>query len=185
MDSVVVDFFNKSKIDYFTAYLHLYISYNAWCSKISGLSNSAELLHYMKTSLIIWRDYYDDLLAQDLKPAFLETVKYCCVNSISGPVDESDYGGLIEFWYSVRCKLFHGDFHSSQSFSRSVYLAYSTLFIFMREVIVVELSIFTDEDRTRIKELEAILSVDSSLEYAKTELDYLHTKYLAVRCYND
>lgn len=162
-ESLVYAWFDRSAIEYRDLYMRLYVSYNAWYRKITGKNNDPEAIAVLKTRFIIWDEYLQDQTMQDLRQVMTRIVTLTHTSPIQpethakkGMVaDSSDWKGLIDFWYQVRCRLFHGA-NDADHYSVEVQLAYESLYIFMKEMTFRMRASFAVADTTRLEELRVL-----------------------------
>ena len=165
VENLVYSWYERAQIDYSDLYMRLYVSFNAWYRKATGSSFDREGLVRLKKRFVIWDDYLKDEVMQDLRPIHLE---------ITGDID--DWQGLIEYWYRVRCQLFHGSLGSNDETIRR---AYESLNVFMSEIVERMRSSFTDDDYRRLREIEVLLETPHpKLDYLEDAQLKLHQKYL-------
>ena len=168
-ESLVYVWFDRSAIEYRDLYLRLYVSYNAWYRKVTGKSSDFESIAVLKTRFIIWDEYNQNLSMPGLRPVIDKIVALTQVSpDSSGTVkekglvrDSTDWKGLIDFWYQVRCRLFHG-MPNRYDRNDEVQLAYESLYIFMQEVTQRMKNSFILTDRNRLEELQVLTKYSGS-----------------------
>ena len=172
-ESLVYAWFDRSAIEYRDLYMRLYVSYNAWYRKITGKNNDPEAIAVLKTRFIIWDEYLQDQTMQDLRQVMTRIVSLTHTSPIQTEThtkkemvaDSSDWKGLIDFWYQVRCRLFHG-VNDADHYSVEVQLAYESLYIFMKEMTFRMRASFAVADTTRLEELR-VLTMHSGVKQDK------------------
>lgn len=165
VENLVYSWYDRAQVDYSDQYMRLYVAFNAWYRKATGSSFDREGLVRLKKRFVIWDDYLNDSVMVGLKPLHKEILG-----------NDTDWQGLIDYWYSVRCQLFHGSLGPDD---HTVRLAYESLNIFMGEIVARMRRAFTDEDHRRLRELEALLEKGHpKMKYLEDSQLELHRKYL-------
>lgn len=162
-ESLVYVWFDRSAIEYRDLYMRLYVSYNAWYRKVTGKSSDYESIIVLKTRFIIWDEYNQDRSMPGLRQVMDRIVILTRMTPVSNGAsewkgfvqDNTDWKGLIDFWYQVRCRLFHGMTYEHNQ-SNEVQLAYESLYIFMREVTQRMKNSFILADKNRFEELQVL-----------------------------
>ena len=162
-ESLVYVWFDRSAIEYRDLYMRLYVSYNAWYRKVTGKSSDYESIVVLKTRFIIWDEYNQDRSMPGLREVMNKIVTLTQITPVTSGTtdwkgfvqDSTDWKGLIDFWYQVRCRLFHG-IPYEQYRSDEVQLAYESLYIFMREVTQRMKNSFILADENRFEELQIL-----------------------------
>ncbi len=136
------------------------MSYNAWFRYVTGQSNDRAAINALKKRFVIWDDYQRgrsmQALHAKLEPVIVMTSKDHTLGVIVR--HDEDWQNLIEFWYQVRCHLFHGSNLFSDNQQRLwAKIAYETLNVFMTEVIDRMKRSFTNEDYIRLQEVQTLL----------------------------
>ena len=185
---LIMRWIERAQVDYSDLYARLYIAYNAWFRKVTRTSFDREAISRLTKRFIIWDDYLQGRVLQTLKPLHKEiaeftqahTHKVVSLHRWSGIVkDESDWQGLIRYWYRVRCDLFHGSSDDQEVSKQRVRLAYASLNIFMLEITKRMDDCFTSADLRRLNELNVLLAVPSgSTIEQQTTRQMLHQKYI-------
>ncbi|MFZ3009586.1 MAG: hypothetical protein WA030_01025 [Candidatus Microsaccharimonas sp.] len=164
--SVIYRQYDRSTIDYENLYMNLYVSYNAWYRRVTGYSNDKEAIVALKKRFILWDDYQHNRILQGLKPI---------MSQIS--LDVHDWKGLIDYWYSVRCDLFHGEV--SRHSQTDIRYAYESLKIFMDEIILRMKQSFSEKDTQRLEEIRLLVKSESShIESFRHIQSRLYSKYI-------
>lgn len=179
---LIIQWYDRAQIDYNDLYVRLYISYNAWFRQVTHTSFDREAISRLKKRFVIWDDYINGQILQDLEPIAEQIVISTHQQPLgagsrwNGIVDNSyDWRGLIHFWYQVRCDLFHGSAGANQVLSAErVRLAYESLGLYMQEITDRMKGCFTEEDYDRLLELQR-LSTDSSDD---TTRQHLYQKFI-------
>ncbi len=159
---LVIQWYDRAQIDYNDLYVRLYISYNAWFRQVTRTSFDREAISRLKKRFVIWDDYINGLILQDLEPIAEQVVILTHQQPLdagtrwNGVVENSyDWRGLIHFWYQVRCDLFHGSNGPAQDISmQRVRLAYESLRLYMQEITMRMKGCFTEEDYDRLLEVQ-------------------------------
>jgi len=164
--SVIFRYHERSVIDYEGLYMNLYVSYNAWFRRVTGCSNDKEAIRSLKNRFVLWDDYQNGRALEGLDSI---------MNLLS--LDIRDWKGLIDYWYSVRCDLFHGEvLHYSQT---DIRYAYESLKIFMDEIILRMKRAFSEKDRQRLEEVRLLVKSESShIESFRHIQSRLYSKYI-------
>lgn len=159
-ERLITVWYERAQLDYDDLYMRLYVAYNAWFSKVTGASNDREAIRLLKQRFVIWDDYQRGRVLTTLRPIVEDIVKLTQANrTLAIRLDDAnDWQALIEFWYQVRCHLFHasGIFGDAQQ-AIWTRLAYQSLNIFMSEVIDRMNHAFTNADYLRLKEVDVLL----------------------------
>ena len=152
---MILTYFKKSQIDYGQYYLQLYASYNIWYRSSTGESLDARALAQLKLRHQIWKDCFDDTCMRQLRSLmrriYVLTVHRPLVREGSAwkgvLEDETDWRGMIDFWYAIRCDVVHGnDEQLVGHHSLMVKLAHEPLTVFMTEVAIrIQLEVGEDE----------------------------------------
>jgi hypothetical protein len=140
---LIVEAFQDARIDYKSAYLRLYASYNAWYRFASGHTLDTLALEAMKQRYEIWRDYFDhnclELLRSPMRRIYVLTQHRPLITNSGVSLaleDDSDWQHLIDFWYVVRCDIVHNTPSCLHGYyEQFVRLAYESLMVYMTEVV--------------------------------------------------
>jgi hypothetical protein len=151
---MVLAYFKKSQIDYAQHYLQLYAAYNIWYRSSTGEVLDATALMHLKRRHQIWKDCFDDTCMSQLR----SLMRRIYVLTVHRPLvrdgmtwrgsleDETDWRGMIDFWYAIRCDVVHGnEAQLAGHHDLMVKLAHESLTIFMSEI-VVRLQMTVDEN---------------------------------------
>jgi len=184
-EAIVYSWFERSDISYADAYARLYISYNAWFHKVTGKQNSFEAIRLLKTRFVIWEEYERGSVLVRMRPVVERIVKYLrndgAVHTPRWTVslsNASDWTNLIQFWYEVRCELFHGNLNVMRD-EQAVQLAYESLYLFMEEIVKRMKQSFEPTDYVRLEELRVLAAADTNrqAEHVRESIE-LHRKYI-------
>ena len=144
---IVLRWYDRAQLNYIDLYVNLFISYNAWFKKATSKSRDRDAINELKKRFIIWDEYASGTKMNNLVPIAKKVSELTTVQPLTnltgsdrywdGVVkDEWDWKSLIEYWYRVRCNLFHGskspDDYRDQELIK---LAYESLNIFMTEIV--------------------------------------------------
>ncbi|MFY9227802.1 MAG: hypothetical protein WAO28_00535 [Candidatus Microsaccharimonas sp.] len=164
--SIIFRYHDRSAIDYESLYMNLYVSYNAWFRRVTGYSNDKEAIVALKKRFVLWDDYQNGRVLHGL-----DSIMTCLSLEIN------DWKVLIDYWYNVRCNLFHGEVsHYSQT---DIQYAYESLKIFMDEIIVRMKRAFSEKDRQRLEEIRLLVKSESShVESFRHIQSRLYSKYI-------
>lgn len=164
--SVIFRYYERSGIDYEGLYMNLYVSYNAWFRRVTGHPNDKEAIGALKMRFVLWDDYQNGRALEGLDS----------IMSLLG-LDVHDWKGLIDYWYSVRCDLFHGVVsHYSQS---DIRYAYESLKLFMDEIILRMRKSFNENDTQRLEEIRLLVKSQSThTESFRHIQSRLYSKYI-------
>ncbi|MGH7218274.1 MAG: hypothetical protein ACREGE_02430 [Candidatus Microsaccharimonas sp.] len=180
----IYEWFKKAQIHYDEQYVWLYISYNAWYQAVTHTTNDRQALGALKKRFVIWDDYINGRALQNLRPYMERLAEFTQREPLmtktiywSGSVESpNDWRSLIEFWYQVRCTLVHG----ARVRPRYVWLAYETLTIFMEEIIDRMHQCFTQDDLSKMKEINTLAAMPTyKTERFKQLQEHLYQKYIA------
>ncbi len=143
--------------------MRLYVAYNAWFRQVTGAENDREGIEALKMRFVIWYDYQQGLALKDLRPLVFNIINLledrpCLRLTLS---DADDYKNLIEYWYQVRCHLFHGS--SAYLTDDVIELAYKSLSVFMAEIVARMNLSFTEKDSERLEEITALIRYDPTI----------------------
>jgi hypothetical protein len=173
---IVLKWYYRSKLDYFDSYINLFISYNAWFAKATGETSDRNAINKLKERNDIWDEYLAGEVLQDLEPIASQisalTNERPLQNLTGGNThwdgimkDSKDWPSLIEFWYRVRCNIFHGS--KTPEDDREVLiveLAYKSLEVFMREIVGRIENNFSKDHMFRAYEVNKIIdSIERSI----------------------
>ena len=172
----------NAQIDYRESYIRLYIAYNAWFSQVTGVSNDRAAIDALKKRFVIWRDYRNGKTLRDMYSIADDIAEYTQRSKIIGVTVNSpyDWQSIIEYWYKVRCHLFHGSPVShNDDYKLHIELAYNSLNIFMSEITRRMEQSFTDRDMKELGQISQLIelgSLDSELLHIR--LSELQRKYI-------
>jgi len=184
-ESLVYAWYDRSSIDYRELFMRLYVSYNAWFRKTTSTHIDYEAIKILKTRFVIWDDYVERRSMVDMQSVMLRIVKSTQKAPLQtgghwkGVVQSSDdWKGLIDYWYQIRCDLFHG-YISVDGETEHIRLAYESLYIFMSEIVSRMRSSFKHSDMRRLEELKIL--TESRYPHHETyqnEALLLHQKFI-------
>jgi len=187
VEGVIMKWIEKAQVDYCDMYIRLYIAYNAWFRKVTRTSFDREALLRLKKRFIIWDDYVNDRVMRELRPILRDVAILTDIrpllsgNKWNGKVrDDNDWHGLIDFWYQVRCELFHGTTDVPRHvLNQYASLAYQSLNIFMLEIMKRMKQSFTLNDQRRMDELDILIASSSGhTNNYEHERQRLHERYI-------
>jgi hypothetical protein len=184
---IITRWVSRSQIDYADLYARLYIAYNAWYRRVTGAQSDREAIRLLKCRFVIWRDYCEGKVLHELRP-YLEALSALTLQSpfvtqtgLNVSIhDAEDWKGLIDYWYRIRCELFHGSMVDSDSHHLEyVYLAYKSLNRFMLEITARMERCFDASDERRFEELTILMSAEphKAVEHGRAR-HTLQQKYL-------
>jgi len=157
---LITTWYERAQLDYCDLYMRLFVSYNAWFRHVTTQQHDRAAINALKKRFVIWDDYRCGRSMQQLRAKISPIVIMTNRDHSLGVVvkDEDDWQSLIEFWYQVRCHLFHGSslFSESQQLTWAK-LAYESLNIFMAEVVDRMKRSFTNDDYIRLQEVQNLL----------------------------
>lgn len=185
---LIMQWHDRAQIDYSDLFMRLYVSYNAWYRGVTGLQSDYDAIKHMQERFVIWDDYIHGCVMEPLRSVMqqitiltaLRPLKsslrtWCGV--VSGP---DDWQGLILYWYTVRCTLFHGDIvigHAHED--TQIKLAYESLNIFMTEIVTRMKRSFDAADYDRLRQLQAPDISDKAGEsQQQDDRQQLYEKYI-------
>lgn len=174
--------YQRAQLDYDDLYMRLYVAYNAWFNRVTAASNDREAIRRLKQRFVIWDDYQRGRTLVALKPVVEDIVRLTHSSRTLSVrlTDADDWQSLIEYWYQVRCHLFHasGVFGATQQ-AIWTRLAYQSLNIFMSELMARMEQAFTKSDYQRLKEVDVLLQHESSPSRRLQNLQQtLYQKYI-------
>jgi len=186
--SLVYQWHARAQLDYSDLYLRLYISYNAWYGVVTCTDFDREAIARLKRRVGIWSQYIQGSTMAELRSVMtrLSTLTVATPMTVTngkwqGVISHpDDWQNLIEFWYQVRCCLFHGNAQSDERFATFVQLAYVSLNIFMSEVIARMKASATDEDVRLLGDIEQLSLDDSNTQMLEIRR-LLRRKYINSR----
>ena len=180
---LVLKWYERAQIDYSDLYARLYIAYNAWFRQVTRTSFDREAISRLTKRFVIWDDYVNGRVLQDLKPLMAQIVYLTAEQPLVGNRwdgivhDALDWRGLIHYWYQVRCDLFHGTVVVNE---KRVRLAYESLNVFMQEITDRMKRCFTQEDYVRLEEIQALIqSSPQDRTRLKSMQEVLHQKFIS------
>jgi len=161
----VMRWVERAQVDYYDLYIRLYIAYNAWYRRVTGMKTDREAMIKLKKRFVIWDDYCHGRALHELTPIAARILD-----------DPYDWRGLITYWYAVRCDVIHGvSSIQYEQYKKRIVLAYLSLNTFMLEVTGRMARSFTDADHNRLRELDALVAIDETFRKAR---DDLYQKYI-------
>ena len=179
---LITTWYERSQLDYNDLYVRLYIAYNAWFRQVTKTNTDREAINALKKRFVIWDDYQRGRILVALKPLVRDIATLTKTDKSLGVrlEGEDDWRNLIEFWYQVRCHLFHGSglFTGVQ---QAVWtrLAYQSLNLFMGEVVGRMNSSFTNADYQRLREVDILIQHDPAPSRRLRNLQQtLYQKYI-------
>ena len=162
-------------------YVDLFISYIYWFKKATGKNRDRDAVNALKERPVVWEEYQKGETLFGLKSKVREIAKITQgtpLENLTGGnqnwngvvADENDWQSLIEFWYRVRCNLFHGakspeDYRDQEV----VRLAYESLNIFMSEIVRRMKSNFSRRD---LETMSGLLDMAELLSYKLAKLEH-------------
>jgi hypothetical protein len=182
VETLISRWYDRAQLDYDDLYMRLYVSYNAWYRQVTGCATDREAINALKKRFVIWDDYQRGRVLISLRPVLHDIVNLTGVDkSLKIKLaDEDDWQNLIEFWYQVRCHLFHGSglFATVQQ-AIWTRLAYQSLNLFMGEVVARMGRTFTNADYQRLKEIDILLQHEPApSKRLKNMQQVLYQKYI-------
>lgn len=144
---IVLKWYYRAQLDYFDTYINLFIAYNAWFKKVTKESKDRAAINKLKERAGIWDEYLAGETMIRLTEHLAEIVditNHTPLENLTGDnkhwdgivKNTNDWQSLIEYWYRIRCNLFHGEKSpEDQREAKLVKLAYESLNIFMGEII--------------------------------------------------
>ncbi|RYF29131.1 MAG: hypothetical protein EOO17_02580 [Chloroflexi bacterium] len=173
---------DKARIDYREAYMRLYISYNAWFSQITNTTNDRAAIIAMKKRFVIWGEYRNGQALHQLYPVAAKIADYTQHSQIIDVTvkDAYDWQSIIEYWYKVRCHLFHGSLvANSVDYDQHAKLAYESLNIFMTEITSRMAQSFTNRDMYEMQQISQLIILGApDSDSLRERLSELQTKYI-------
>ncbi len=162
---LITTWYERAQLDYCDLYMRLFVAYNAWFRHVTAQQHDRAGINALKKRFVIWDDYRCGRSMEQLREKMAPIIVMTHRDHSLGIVvkDEDDWQNLIEFWYQVRCHLFHGSslFSESQQLTWAK-LAYESLNIFMAEVVDRMKRSFTNEDYVRLQEVQSLLRQEGS-----------------------
>lgn len=161
--------YTKSQPDYTQLYINLYIAYAMWFGRVTRTEQDAEAIVCLKKRRAIWDEYlrgqtmtamqgiiervYDHVTAIRTNDLTLDDINISKIVMTSS----QDWKGLIDYWYAVRCDIFHGNHISrSPNGQKTIELAYRSLSIYMAEIVKRMERYFTDHDMDQMRLFEEL-----------------------------
>lgn len=167
----VVHAFQSSQVQYDDKFLLLFSSYNSWYRSVTGESIDARALRAVKLRDALWGEYLRGECLERLRPLMRRITLLTRIRPLrSGSLVDGvltgpdDWEGLIEFWYTIRCDIVHGNATVLEA-HYPVYakLAYETLQIFMTEVVMrlqINVQTLAQSDKSKVRMLPRLDEVD-------------------------
>lgn len=179
---IIYDWHTRAQLDYREAYTRLFICYNSWFRQVTGARTDRLAINKLKHRFVIWADYENNRTLQSLRPVLSEIARTTSNPSNIGVIvaDENDWKSLIEYWYQVRCHLFHGSAITDQPmYHRQIELAYHSLNIFMTEIIARMKQSFTADDAKELHQTTQLIELGApNASELQAILGRLQTKYI-------
>lgn len=169
---LIAKWHERACIDYSDLYVREYIAYNAWFRKVTQSNEDHEAIRRLLKRFVIWDDYIHGRTLLSLGPVIEEIVTITHRTPIPSSTalwdgivkDVFDWQGLIYFWYSTRCQLFHGlTIPGSVPHNRYIQLSYESLRIFMNEITRRMRYCFTDADFDQLTEVKSLILSDNGV----------------------
>lgn len=139
---IIVRYFTLSRITYAPLYMQLYVAFNAWYRQETKAVSDRQALSMIKSRRDVWLHPRVRRIAPLLEPYIDRIIELTDKHPIYGPgwsgslENYDDWSGLVEYWYRVRCELFHGMLHEDIRHHRQyVQLAYITLSLYLQTVV--------------------------------------------------
>ena len=177
---LIANWHQRAQIDYSDLYMKLYVSYNAWYRRVTGANNEREAITRLKHRFVIWDDYCNGRAMQALRLIAEAIVRHAAEHGGVIIKDADDWRGLIEYWYRIRCDLFHGSIElENRYFAQAVKLAYESLNVYMTEIVRRMNQCFSVDDLIRMREVNILLTAGGGdEERLSSELRDLQGKYI-------
>ena len=178
----VRSWYDKSRIDYTDQFMRLFVAYAIWFRGVTGKTTDRHAIESLKKRFVIWDEYYQDKAMIALKPIAANIAKMTSTDGLikTKVADADDWRQIIEYWYEVRCHIFHGNLTFGETYSHIyVKLAYDSLSIFMDEIVRRMEQTFSKEDGRRMSEIKEIIQSGGSrnARIARTE-QMLYAKFI-------
>jgi len=183
-----MQWYDRAQIDYSDLFMRLYVSYNAWYRGVTGLQSDYDAIKHMQERFVIWDDYLHGLVMESLRSVMQQITILTTLRPlksslrawggvVNGP---DDWKGLILYWYTVRCTLFHGDIEIGHAHEDTqIKLAYESLNIFMTEIVARMKRSFGDDDYDRLRQLQVVDDRDGGGELKQQDnRQQLYEKYI-------
>ena len=156
---LIVQWYERARIDYSDLYVKEYIAYNAWFRKVTQSDEDHIGIRRVMKRFVIWDDYIHGRTLTSLSPVVEHIARLTRRSPCDVDVSDAfDWKGLIQFWYQTRCDLFHGvTMPGYIQHDERIRLAYESLHIFMTEIVRRMRHSFTDSDFERLTEVQALL----------------------------
>ncbi len=143
--TTMIQLFHQSDIRYAHYFLILFSSFNSWYRQRTGQKSDALALRQLQNDVSIWHALFDGNGDQSILPVLRKlyvltqhrSVEGAAVSQWAGRLcDPYDWQGVVWFWYTMRCRLVHGEVYAVSAL-HEVYVryAYESLHIFMSEVV--------------------------------------------------
>lgn len=176
---VVISYYQRSRLDYFSSYGALYGAYNAWHRLTIDASSDRDALRELKSDAYLWEGYYEGSCLSGLQTYFEQVVKFTESGWPTRVKGAKDWRGLIDFWYKIRCELVHGQLNSDdRRHQRGVYLAYKTLDVYMAEVVSRIEAGFSDKHAERLEELHWLANTKGLSDKQRREKSEIYERFL-------
>ncbi|OYX43094.1 hypothetical protein B7Y94_02225 [Candidatus Saccharibacteria bacterium 32-49-12] len=139
---LVLTTYNRARIDYRSAFVLMYASFNSWYRYVTGSRFDSRAVGKIQDMPVMWVALFDDQADGSSMSGILRRLYYL-TNAQSNPGeyrqiinDPYDWKGLISLWYRVRCQVVHGEPVAECSTGELIVkYCYESLNIFMLEVI--------------------------------------------------
>ncbi len=173
--NTVLKWYYRSQLDYFDQFINLFIAYNAWYKKVTEENNDRRAIDALKLRDGIWKEYLTGQTMTSLSPHLNRIVEITNEGPLLNQTRESDvhwdgivkdskdWPSLIEYWYRIRCNIFHGTKSPEEGRENElVRLAYESLNVFMGEIVRRMEDNFSKKDMNRTFELSLIKPPDAN-----------------------
>jgi len=168
--------------------MRLYVAYNAWYRNATGMDSDSDALRRLAERFVIWDDYIKGLVMQPLCSVVQQITILTALRPLKGAAKDwsgtvngaEDWRGLLLFWYTVRCNLFHGVTNVGYSHEQTqLKLAYESLNIFMTEIVIRMRQSFDAADWAQLTRLQdGHAEANDEARHTNADEQRLYEKYI-------
>ena len=185
---LVSQWWGRAQIDYSDLFMRLYVAYNAWYRNATGTDSDSDALRRLAERFVIWDDYIKGLVMQPLRSVVQQITILTALWPLTGTTKDwngtvngaDDWRGLLLFWYTIRCNLFHGTTNVGYSHEQAqLKLAYESLNIFMTEIVIRMRQSFDAADWAQLTRLQdGHTEANDEARHTNADEQRLYEKYI-------
>lgn len=185
---LVSQWWGRAQIDYSDLFMRLYVAYNAWYRNATGADSDSDALRRLAERFVIWDDYIKGFVMQPLRSVVQQITILTALRPLTGTTKDwngtvcgaDDWRGLLLFWYTVRCNLFHGTTNVGYSHEQTqLKLAYESLNVFMTEIVTRMKQSFDAADWAQLTHIQdGHAKANDKLRNTNADEQRLYEKYI-------